>query len=225
MKLNKLIDFQDVEGLSRLLRAERASTERFSLEIPVTDCANGIYAAFRHEVKSCGRSIILDADAKAHILQAAEWLSNPRGTPGLMLCGLCGNGKTTLAKAIRSLVGWLTERELGYSNRKTIRFMTAKEICRLLKSDIRGYEKLFTEEMLIIDDLGEEPKEVMIYGSIETPMIDLISERYERRLFTIITSNLESDAIGEKYGARIYDRLSEMITSIVFENDSYRPKG
>ncbi|MCM1337735.1 MAG: hypothetical protein NC187_08115 [Candidatus Amulumruptor caecigallinarius] len=225
MNLNKLIDFQDVEGLSRLLRAERASTERFSLEIPVKDCANGIYAAFRHEVESCGRSIILDADAKAHILQAAEWLSNPRGTPGLMLCGLCGNGKTTLAKAIRSLVGWLTERELGYSNRKTIRLMTAKEICRLLKSDIRGYEKLFTEEMLIIDDLGEEPKEVMIYGSIETPMIDLISERYERRLFTIITSNLESDAIGEKYGARIYDRLSEMITSIVFENDSYRPKG
>lgn len=224
MKLNKLIDFQNVEELSRQLRAERVSRDRFSLEIPVRDCANGIYAAFRQEVEFWGGTFKPDDDTKAHILAAAEWLSNPRGTPGLMMCGLCGNGKTTLARAIQRLVGWITERELGYSNRKNIKFMTAKEICRQLKSDMQGYEKLFREEMLIIDDLGEEAKEIMIFGSIETPMIDLISERYEHRLFTIISTNLETDAIRAKYGARIYDRFSEMITSIIFENESYRAK-
>lgn len=224
MKLSKAIDFQNVEALSRELRAERVSRERFSLEIPVRDCANGIYASFRQEVEYWGGHFRPDEDTKSHILAAAQWLVNPGGTPGLLLCGLYGNGKTTLARAMQRLIGWLTERELGYSNRKSVRFMKAKEIVRLLRADSKAYEKLFTEELLIIDELGEEAKEVITYGMIDTPMVDLISERYDRRLFTIITTNLETDEIKAKYGERIYDRFQEMLTSIIFENDSYRPK-
>lgn len=125
---------------------------------------------------------------------------------------------------MQRLISWLTERELGYTNRKSVRFMKAKEIVRLLRADSKAYEKLFTEELLIIDELGEEAKEVITYGMIDTPMVDLISERYDRRLFTIITTNLETDEIKAKYGERIYDRFQEMLTSIIFENDSYRPK-
>ncbi|MCM1220091.1 MAG: AAA family ATPase [Lachnospiraceae bacterium] len=224
MKLNKKIDFQNVEELSRQLKAGRAFRERFSLEIPVNDCANGIYAAFKQEVEYWGGMFTLDPDTKAHIFDAAQWLSNPQGSPGLLLCGLYGNGKTTLAKAIQRFIGWITEEVLGYSSRKRIRFMKAKEICRLAKANPQEYEKLFSEELLIIDELGEEAKEIMTYGSIETPMVDLISERYDSRLFTIITTNLQTNEIKDKYGARIYDRFSEMLTSIVFENDSYRLK-
>ena len=232
MKLEKLlvIDFQNVEGLSRVLRRERASRERFSLEIPERDCANGIYAAMKATVEERGGVFRMDDDTRAHIIEAAKWLINPNGTPSLMLCGLYGNGKTTLAKALAWLIGFITERELGYSNRKNMPLYTAKDICRLcaasekFKEQYDAYDRLFSMPMLIIDDLGEEPKEVMVYGMIHTPIIDLISERYARQLMTVITTNLETDDLKEKYGPRIYDRLEEMLTSIVFENDSYRPK-
>lgn len=228
MKLSKLIDFQNVEALSQALNREKVSRGRFSLEIPERDAANGIYAAIKAEVEYRGGTFVLDADTRAHILEAARWLINPDATPGLMLCGLYGNGKTTLAKAIATLIGFLTEREYGYSSRKTMRFITAKNICRLcaasekFKEQYDDYNGLFNEDMMIIDDLGEEPREVMVYGMIHTPIIDLVSERYAKQRMTIITTNLEIDDLNDKYGPRIYDRFKEMITSIVFENDSYR---
>lgn len=230
MKLEKLIDFQNVEGLSRALNREKVLRGRFSLEIPVKDAANGIYAAMKAEVEYRGGSFTLDDDTRAHILAAAQWIINSDATPGLMLCGLYGNGKTTLAKAISALIGFLTEREKGYSSRQTMRLITAKNICRLcaasekFKEQYDDYNSLFNEPMMIIDDLGEEPREVMVYGMIHTPIIDIISERYAKQRMTIVTTNLETDDLKEKYGPRIYDRFQEMLTPIVFENESYRPR-
>lgn len=225
MKLSKEIDFQNVEALLRQLRAEKPSVTRFSLEIPARDCANGLYAAFKAEVERNGGSMTLDDSTRDHILQAAEWLTNPAGTPGIMFCGLCGNGKTTLARAMQWLVGFLTERELGCSRRKNIRMVTAKQICRLCANDTKAYDALFGEEMLIIDELGEEPADLMLYGMIHTPMTDLLLERYARRRFTVITTNLKNSAIKEKYGERVYDRFREMLTIVGFNNPSYRQEG
>lgn len=46
------------------------------------------------------------------------------------------------------------------------------------------------KEILAIDDLGTEPREIIEYGNVLSPIIDLISYRYEHQLPTIITSNL-----------------------------------
>ena len=111
-----------------------------------------------------------------------------------------------------------------------MRLITAKNICRLcaasekFKEQYDDYNSLFNEPMMIIDDLGEEPREVMVYGMIHTPIIDIISERYAKQRMTIVTTNLETDDLKEKYGPRIYDRFQEMLTPIVFENESYRPR-
>lgn len=180
------------------------------------------------EVEYRGGVFLMDPDTRAHILAAARWLIDPYTSPGLMLCGLYGNGKTTLAKAIAWLIGYLTERELGYSQRKKMPLYTAKNICRMcaasekFKEQYDEYGQLFIEPMMIIDDLGEEPKEVMVYGMIHTPIIDIISERYAAQRMTIITTNLDADELKAKYGERIYDRLKEMLTTIIFENDSFR---
>lgn len=230
MKLEKLINFQNVEALSQVLNRERVLRERFSLEIPEADAANAICAAMKAEVEYRGGKFRLDDDTHTHILSAAKWLINSHGTPGLMLCGLYGNGKTTLAKAIAQLIGFLTERENGYSNRMRMRLIRAKEICRLcsasekFKEQYDEYQRLFNEPMMIIDDLGEEPREVMVYGMIHTPVIDILEDRYEKQYMTIVTTNLETDDLKNKYGPRVCDRFKEILTSIVFENDSFRPE-
>lgn len=180
------------------------------------------------EVEYRGGTFVLDPDTRSHIAEAARWLVNPQSTPGLLLCGLYGNGKSTLAKAISRLIGYVTEHENGYSSRMLMPLRSAKDICRMcvagekFKEQYDEYDRLFMEPMMIIDDLGEEPREVMVYGMIHTPIIDIIGERYESQRMTIITTNLDVDELKAKYGARIYDRFCEMLTTIVFENDSYR---
>jgi DNA replication protein DnaC len=169
-----------------------------------------------------GHPFVFDDETRKHIQAAAKWLINPNGTPGLLLCGLCGNGKTSLAQAINWLVGLVTENELGYSKRKNFMLHTAKNICRVFVKKGSEYDEACKTEMLIIDDLGEEPREVIDYGQPHTPIIDMILERYEMQRLTIITTNLDVDELKEKYGARVYDRLREMVTSIIFENESYR---
>lgn len=202
--------------------------ERFSLGISEKDAANGLYASVKAEVEYYGGSFVLDEDTRDHILEAARWLIDPNSTRGLLLCGMYGNGKTTLANAISRLIGVVTEHENGYSKREYMPIYKAKDICRMcaasekFKEQYDRYNSLFKEPMMIIDDFGEEPTEVMVYGMVHTPLIDIINERYASRLMTIITTNLDAEQLRAKYGARTYDRLREMLTSITFKNESYR---
>lgn len=196
--------------------------QRFSLEIPERDAANGIYYAMKAIVELAGGTFTLNDKLRNSIIECAKWLINPEGKLGLLICGLYGNGKTTMAKGLASLVTMLTERENGFNERKVMKFLTSKQICRIFLSDLKEYEKLFSEEMLIIDDLGQEPKEIIQYGMPHTPIIDLICERYEKRLMTIVTTNYEADQIEKEYGPRIRDRFREMLQPILITNESYR---
>ena len=76
--------------------------------------------------------------------------------------------------------------------------------------------------MLAIDDLGIEPRELLVFGNVCTPIVDLITDRYEQQRVTHITTNLTPGQIREHYGDRIADRLNEMACKIIFRNESYR---
>lgn len=195
--------------------------------MPVDDLANALYAAYRVEVEGRGHNMSIDASTMAHIRSAAEWLTDQQGKPGLMLQGLYGNGKTTLMIAIRDVVNFLFG-DAPSSDRRIIQIVDAKEIARLgvRETTRREYERLMNEKLLAIDDLGDEPPEIINYGMAYTPVKDLLLERYERNLLTIISTNLintkENPQLENHYGARIVDRLREMMEIIVFRNGSYR---
>lgn len=98
----------------------------------------------------------------------------------------------------------------------------AKALCRMAITDEVRFNSLCYERMLAIDDLGCEPLEVQCYGNIYTPVIDLLTRRYDRQLFTIVTTNLTPQEIRPRYGDRIADRFNEMMRCIIFKNDSFR---
>ena len=55
-----------------------------------------------------------------------------------------------------------------------------------------------------------------------TPVIDLISYRYNRMLFTMVTTNLTPAQIRATYGDRIADRFNEMMLILPYKNPSFR---
>ena len=98
----------------------------------------------------------------------------------------------------------------------------AKNLAMRSKGNYNDWRNVMRYQLMIVDDLGTEPREVMEFRNIYTPLIDLITTRYEEQLYTIFTTNLTPAQLEEKYGKRIVDRLNEMVEKVVFENESYR---
>ncbi len=157
--------------------------------------------------------------------QLAETLTIDDGCFGALLMGTVGNGKTTLMKALQKLVCNLyvsgSLKTLTGIDTDGLRIVRAKNVQRDGERH-RYFDTLCREPLLGIDDLGAEPTEQLSFGNAATPIVDLLEERYDRRLFTVATTNLSFDMLGQKYGARITDRMNEMFRLIIFKNKSYR---
>lgn len=139
--------------------------------------------------------------------QVRQWVINdaPRGS-NLLLSGLTSRGKTGLA------VGAL--REL-FAAGKSVRFATVPDLLAALRPrdpgssgpDVSLYA-LQASSVLLMDDLGTEKLTEwameQIYG--------IVNGRYERKLPTIVTSNLTIEAIERAVGPRIVSRLREDAT-------------
>ena len=152
----------------------------------------------------------------------ANYLTGGSKKFGLMFCGLCGNGKTTWAKALQLLVSGLNLKNPINNLYYVFPLCNAKDLAMRSKGNYNDWRNVMRYQLMIVDDLGTEPREVMEFGNVYTPLIDLITTRYEEQLFTIFTTNLTPAQLEEKYGKRIVDRLNEMVEKVVFENESYR---
>ena len=228
MKPNRRIDYQNVGELTRQLVDRKTTANRFSIDIPVKDMANAIYASCKAEAESRGyRPFDFDQETEQHIMAVAKWLCDPQGKPGLMLTGLYGNGKTTLMLAICNLINFLFESDNSL-HRLSIKFVESREIARIgsREESRQEFMKYVSADMLAIDEVGEEPAEIISFGRVYTPVRDLLVERYKRQKLTIIATNLvntkENPQLTEHYGARVVDRLREMMKIVTFKNPSYR---
>ena len=144
----------------------------------------------------------------------AEWV-HTRPTCGLLICGDVGNGKTTMVEALTNL----------YAVRcnKMMTNATALHIADLYRNaDTDDINALKDTLMLSIDDLGTESAGVKSYGNEVSPVTDIIYHRYAKRMFTVITTNMATFQIRDRYGDRIADRFREMMTVVPFLDKSYR---
>ena len=194
----------------------------FRLPMSAEQAYNCLLAATIAEVEFRHRSFYENNDNKAQLRQMADWLTSGSSKFGILLCGGCGNGKSTLLKAFQQLLNYLAIPMHDGQANYGIQITDAKFVAHLARTDYSAFLRLSHKDMLGVDDLGTEPQEVMDFGNVVTPVIDLLTKRYDEQLFTIITTNLTPKQIRDHYGDRIADRLNEMVEKIVFTNGTYR---
>lgn len=167
---------------------------------------------YHRKVTESGRHYADSIAVKEAIRTIANFMTSDDYHFGIMLCGQPGNGKTTLMHALYELCKLRGNMPLLTSGKRIVKAV----------EDGVNVDTFQDERLMFIDDLGAERKEIQHYGNVLTPMVDLLEHRYARRLFTVVTTNLDADQIGEKYGARVRDRFREMFIVVPFSNKSFR---
>lgn len=200
--------------MSRII-SRQITKDRFSF-----DCSSGqalqlLQACYTAEVKTRGRECLMDGATTGNLQRLAQWLTDPADPRfGVLFSGGTGTGKTTMMRALADAIEYMAADE-GEEQRR---------LCRTLYivDAVKAGPKDAGTMMLGIDDLGTEPVEVQDYGNITTPIIDLLTRRYQSRYFTAVTTNLTPKEIRQRYGDRIADRCNEMFITIGFSQGTYR---
>lgn len=140
---------------------------------------------------------------------------------GLFLIGDCGTLKTTFSVAImRQLID---NEDFYYScyfipmtslmdNIYTMQSLSKEEAARFEK-------KIRTVKLLVIDDLGSENTDV---SWVKSKVDSIITERYNRMLSCIISTNLDANALKNTYASRIIDRFKSTNKTLIFKGKSAR---
>jgi len=128
----------------------------------------------------------------------------------LVFIGAAGTGKTYAAHFVGNKL-------LG--KEFSVLFVTAFSLVQRFKDFIFNFENsaldhLLTCDLLIIDDLGTEPK---IKNISEEYLLNVINERLANNLPFIITTNLSPDDILARYDQRLTSRILSKQTSVVIE--------
>ena len=141
--------------------------------------------------------------------QLQEWAETfPANAPqNLLLTGGTGLGKTHLVRCIANAV---------MNGGHEALFTTAYHLNQATLSSIRGQGSLvpyLTTELLLLDDLGCEPMLDKI--TVETLFL-VINERMAASRGTVISTNLSPSEIMNRYGDRIYSRLTNRKETLIF---------
>lgn len=198
---------------------QRTTTSLFKLPCTRENAVTILRSALEAEVAARGGTPVFRDETVSAVNRIAEILTSDSRKFGLMLCGKCGNGKTTVAKAVAGAVRFMAIS--GHLEPPSLRMEAydAKSIASAEPDSLNHIKRLC---LLDIEDLGEEPTEKVTYGNISNPLVDVLEYRYNCRLFTVATTNLTPPQITAKYGQRIADRAREMFEAIVFNGNSFR---
>lgn len=211
-----------VEDLKLRLLRMRTSRERFRFPLTEGQAYTLLLASYEAEVEARHRNCILDEQTKQNISSVAKYLTSDSYKFGMLFCGFCGNGKTTMLKAFQTSCNFLHNAGKLTGELTGISIEDAVAICNTCRDNYDGFRQLCNRPMFGIEDMGKEPVEVLSFGNVQNPITDMLEYRYNEQLFTVITTNLATKDIRSRYGDRIADRFNEMFHVISFKNSTYR---
>ena len=212
----------DVEEFKSWLTKSKTTKDLFRWNLSTEDAYNMLCAAYQKEVESRGMTCDMIDKVYGYLRGIAETMTTKSTKCGILLCGNCGNGKTTSMNAFLSLCRFMEGVEQGLiPNARQIVATSARRLTQIAK-DENAMKEAKVCYVLAIDDIGLEPTEVLDFGNAINPVIEILEYRYRQLLFTFITTNLTPKQIREKYGDRVADRFNEIMKCIVYENPTFR---
>lgn len=138
--------------------------------------------------------------------EIAEWLTDNKGK-GLLCIGDCGRGKTLICGKIIPVL-------LNHCCRKIVNCYDAQQMNAKL-DEVKRFHIIY------IDDMGTENMSVK-FGNKRIAFAELVDEAEKKGKMLIITSNLSTDEIKDKYDIRVLDRLRAITKVVLFEGNSLR---
>ena len=139
--------------------------------------------------------------------KVADWLAGNKGK-GLVLYGNCGRGKSLLARyAIPAIIRAFSRR-----------------IVTIVDCGTQQYEidEILRRKLIVLDDVGVEVDRID-YGTRRNIVVEAINKSQDDpSTMLIMSSNLSGDAIRDRYGDRIYDRVKYLCHRIAFNGKSLR---
>ena len=214
-----------IQAMVAAIQRTQTMYPRFRFDMPIQDAIDLLTAQYQIAVEHRHCKFVLDDNTIQNLVSLAEYITSPNPKFGVLLCGTCGNGKTTLVYAFQKTINYLEGRGFFKEWKEFydvgLMMVDARELLQISRN-IKEFQEIRGRSMLAIDDMGKEPAEVRDYGNITNPLVDLIEYRYQHQLFKVITTNLDPGQIRDKYGSRVADRFREMLHVIVFQDISYR---
>ena len=192
--------------------------------MPVETVLQYLYATYKFNVEQRYCRFRADNEFYRRAEIIAKVLTGSGPSFGLFLCGGTGNGKTTFCRAIAQMLTMLNVSvpiDNRYENYR-LSMVQASDLANTALNQPMRLRELYDTRLLCIDDVGTEPAELINYGNAVHPVADILTHRYTTQRYTIITTNLAPHEFSARYGARIADRLREMMVIVPFDSRSYR---
>lgn len=131
----------------------------------------------------------------------------------LFLCGGTGLGKTffsgCIAKGVAQKGCWTVYATAGelFGDYEAVKF--GRDEAGEAQRQVGRYQRC---DLLVLDDLGSE----MTTPFVQSALYQLLNERMNRRLHTVISSNLTMDDVRVRYGPQVASRVEGEYTMLPF---------
>lgn len=123
----------------------------------------------------------------------------------LWLCGATGTGKTLLGSCICRETGGVYCKTYDIKDDLVENHFSIKQV----------FKKWTNYRSLVIDEVGRVEQE-------KDFMFQLLNERYENEVSTVLITNLSKGELKERLGLPLYDRFVSNCVSLTFKGDSHR---
>lgn len=136
----------------------------------------------------------------------AAWLQDNKER-GLLCLGNCGRGKSLICNRVLPVL-------LNHFCHKVLSCYDAQQ----MNTDI---DDVMRKHIVYIDDIGTEGMSIK-FGERRMAFPELVDDAEKKGKLLIVTSNLTTDELKEKYGERTVDRLRGISKLVLFKGKSLR---
>lgn len=197
------MDYMDYAEIFRQMKVEGYPVPAQRPRIAIPNARQELEDAMTAILSSMGEQLVWLPEYN----RVADWLSDNHGK-GLFMFGNCGRGKSLLARyAIPAIIRAFSRRIVSVVD------------CGSQQVNI---DEILRRKLIVLDDVGVEVDRID-YGTRRNIVVEAINKAQDDpATMLIMSSNLSGDAIRDRYGDRIYDRVKYLCYRVAFNGQSLR---